>query len=215
MQVPDLVLNLNHPRREVRYSAGKALILLSATQPAAVYPYLPELAARLTGKDKILRWNATRILANLCAVDDGHQFDPLLPRFLEPLRGPDLVAAANVLQSLAPIARARPELAPQLAQSAIQVRSARFRAPECRLVVIGHALNSLTGLLPWLTDTAPVSAFAQSQRRARRPQVRKAAVSLLRQLDSRAPRHATAWTGPAALNLVPAATIEGEWLPSL
>jgi hypothetical protein len=184
MDVSELVNRLDDKRPEVRYGAGKELIKLSASQPHAVYPYFDAIARRLDGENRILRWNATRVLANLCSVDARHRFDGLLETFLSPLRGPELVAAVNVLGSLARISAARPDLADRLAIAAVAVRRARFHTPECRLVVIGHALRALIEMLPLLNDRSAVEEFARSQLRARRPQVRKAARTLLGKLQA-------------------------------
>lgn len=179
MEPRELVHNLGDRQREVRYSAGKALIALSASQPATVYPYFDAIAERLSGKDKIIRWNATQIVANLCGVDKQRRLDGVLDHILQPLQGPELVAAANTLGALSRIAAARPDLAETLAAAAIGARKARFRTPECRLIVIGHALKAVRELLPLLRDPEPALDFARSQRRATRPQVRAAARALI------------------------------------
>lgn len=202
MEIAELVTGLGDSRREVRYGAGKTLIELSAREPARVYPYFDVIAERMRGRDRIIGWNATRIIANLCAADHEHRIDSMLEALLAPLNGPELVAAATALGAMGRIAAARPDLAPRLAAAALSVGRSRFKTPECRLVVIGHALNALGGLLPLLPDTKPVQDFARSQIRARRPQVRQSARSLLARLihdsDFRAPARPPAPSSPTA-----------------
>lgn len=149
----------------VKFGCQKVLQKISEKRPERVYPYFLEIAAFLEGENKILRWGAINILANLAAVDSGNHFGAQFDRFYRSIPGPDMITAANVIGASPKIARAHPELTERIVAEILKVETAVYKTAECRNVAIGHALDAFEDLDESIKDKPAVLAFAQRQLR--------------------------------------------------
>jgi hypothetical protein len=103
-----------------------------------------------------------------------------LSQYLEAIRGPVIITAANTIRSAAKIALAKPRLADQIAKGILRVEEARYQTPECRNVALGHAITSLRQFFPQIQDRGPVLAMVRRQLGNARSATRwKAAVFLM------------------------------------
>jgi hypothetical protein len=187
--VADLVRALDSSRATIRFASAKALSELSKTDPQSVYPYFDEVVKQLDSENSILRWNAMHTLANLAPLDSGKKLDALLDRFLSPIRGPQMIGAANTIAASADIALAKPYLADRIATAILQVRDAKYRTDECRHIAVGHAIEALGRFLHLVKHPEPVVDFVRGHRSNPRPSTRsKAEVFLLRYLELCVPR---------------------------
>ena len=141
--VPDLIRGLNAKTGRARFGCLNDLVRLSETQPETLYPHFDCFVALLDSGNSIHRWNATRILANLAAVDRESKLEPVLDKLLGVIRGAQMIGAAVAIQSAATIALAKPEWADRIANSILQVRRARYQTEECSNVALGHAIAAL------------------------------------------------------------------------
>lgn len=118
----------------VKYGCLKELRRLCQEEPQFLYPEFDRIARLLEHPNSIFRWNAAHMLANLAGVDCSRKLVPLLGRFLQPIRGPQMIAAANVMQAAAVIAAAQPRLAERLAAGILTVGRATYerRVPQRR-----------------------------------------------------------------------------------
>jgi hypothetical protein len=130
---------LRAPAPRVKYGAAKRLRLLSETSPEKLYSRFDMFFGLFQGENTFLRWGATRILGNLAAVDRDGKLEQVFDRFFAPIRGCELIGAANVIAAAGQIALAKPHLADRIAVEILKVDRASYRTPECRNVAIGHA----------------------------------------------------------------------------
>ena len=178
--VADLLHDLEVPSARARFSAAKALRMLSETDPRSVYPYLDAVARLLASENSFLRWDATRTLANLAGVDGEGKIEALLGRILAPIPGPQMIGAATSIAAAANIALAKPYLAERIAKAILQVQTAVYQTMECRHIAIGHAIESLGRFMHLLTNRAPVVTFVRAQLDNPRPATRRKAEKFLR-----------------------------------
>ena len=164
----------------VKYGAARSLRRISEQAPERVYPCFDLFFELFEGDNTFLRWGATRILGNLAPVDTKKRLDRRLPRFLAPLRGHEMIGAANVLQAAAQIATAKPHLADRIATRVLEVERANYATPECRLVGIGHAIDALARIYPLLKHRRSVLEFVQRQADCPRQATRRKAERFLR-----------------------------------
>ena len=106
---------------------------------------------------------------------------------IEPLRGPALIAAANVVVGAAHIAAAKPKLADKIATALRTVSRARYKTAECKNVALGKVVEALDGFFEHVQDREPVLRFVRRLRDNPRPATRK-----------KAERFLTRWTGRSA-----------------
>ncbi len=99
----------------------------------------------------------------------------MLDRYLAPITGSELIAAANAIQGAAEIARAKPHLAERIAKEILKVSRAQLRHPGCRNVAAGHAIQALDRFFEHIPKKKPVLAFVESELANPRPSTRKKA----------------------------------------
>ncbi len=164
----------------IKYGCAKVLRLVSEQSPDALYPHFDRVAAYLDSDNKILRWMSILALGNMAAVDSERKIETLLRRYLEPIRGPVMITAANTIRSAAKIALAMPDLADPIANEILRVEEARYQTSECRNVALGHAILALEQFFPYIHDRARVLAMARRQLRNPRPATRRKAEKFLK-----------------------------------
>jgi signal transduction histidine kinase len=174
-QVDSLCHGLASPQARVKYGSAKQLVRLSEQDPGLLYPRFDFFVHLLEGEARILRWNSSRILGHLARVDRDQRIEKLLDRFLAPITGHELIAAANAIQGAADIALAKPHLADRIAREIVKVSHAHYATPECRNVAAGHAIQSLDRFFEHIQAKDAVLRFVASQLTNRRPATRKKA----------------------------------------
>ncbi len=189
--LPGLLEGLNSDRPDIKYGSSKVLRLVSERQPALLYPHFDFFLGLLECDNSFLKWDAGRIIANLAAVDSRKRIERILNRYLQPIRGPVMITAANLIGNAANIALEKPKLADKIARRILQVEKAEYQTAECRNVAIGHAIKSLDQFVQLVRAKAAVLAFVRRQLANRRTAVRKEAAAFLSRHDM-APRAASA-----------------------
>jgi hypothetical protein len=178
--LPALLAALSSDSARVRYGAAKKLQALSARSPELLYPHFEVFAGLLHGENRILRWNAMRILGYLAPADTGGRLDRMIGDYLSPIPGPHLIDAANAMRGAAAIAVVKPHLAETVARHILQVEHAVYATPECRNVAIGHSIDCLARIFPLIAGKRAVQLFISRQLENSRPAVRKRAERFLR-----------------------------------
>lgn len=120
------------------------------------------------------------MIGNLAAVDADGKIEGILERYLQPITGPVMITAANVIGGAGQIARAKPDLADGIAHAVSQVESANYQTKECRNVAIGHAIESFDLFFEELRQPQPVVDFVKRQLDNSRNAVKKKAAMFLK-----------------------------------
>jgi hypothetical protein len=178
--IEDWLRGLDASEARVKYGSSKALRLASRQSPASLYPHFNRFASLLAGDNTILRWNATRTLGYLAAADCDGQLEKIFARFFAPIRGHEMIGAANTIAAGADIALAQPRLADRISRELLKVETATYATPECRNVAVGHAIRALGRFFGLLKRRAPVLAFIRRQLNNPRQATRRHAERFLR-----------------------------------
>jgi hypothetical protein len=181
-QVRRAVEALGAPKGTARFTAGKALAVTAARDPARVHPHVDAIAALLGSDSKIVRWTAMQTLAGLAPVDAEHKLDAVIGPLLAFINGGDLVSAANAIQALGRIAVTRPDLVDRIVPGLLAVEQAQYRTPECRNVAIAQVLDALRANWAAVRHRTDVVGFVQRQRANTRPAAAKRAEKLAAEL---------------------------------
>ena len=161
--IEEVLAGINAKRAGVKFGASKALRILSERVPEALYPHFDLFAAMLSHDNQILKWNATLTLANLAPVDREGKIEAILDRYLDLITGPNMITAANAIRGAAIIGVAKPHLVRRILLRIMRVEREDYATPECRNVVIGHALRALEPLADLLPDRRVLRLFAARQ----------------------------------------------------
>jgi hypothetical protein len=161
--IEDVLAGMSAKRAGVKFGTSKALRILSERVPEALYPHFDFFAAMLGHDNHILKWNATLTLANLARVDRDGKIEAILDRYLDLISEPSMITAANAIRGASIIGVAKPHLARRILLRIMSVERAEYATPECRNVVIGHALRALGPLADLLPSRRVVRLFAARQ----------------------------------------------------
>ena len=178
--LPAVLDGLGAGEARVRYGCLKVLRLLSERRPSVLYPAFDRIAGLMDSPRNILRWGGILIVGNLAAVDRDGRTDALLERYLRPIRGPELVPAANAIAGAAKMALARPHLADRILAALLRVERTDYETPECRNVALAQVLKALGRMPAGVRNRRSVVAFARRQLDNPRGSVRSGARKLLR-----------------------------------
>jgi hypothetical protein len=166
-RLPQLFEGLDAESAAVKYGCAKVLRIISEREPAVLYPQIDFFIGMLDDDNQIMQWEAVHVLGNLAKVDSKGKIEVVLDRYLEPLPGPTLITAANVIGGAAKIALAKPDLTGCIVEALLSVEHARYRTPDCRDVALGHVIKALDQLMPQLDHRA--SAFRLIERQLENP----------------------------------------------
>jgi hypothetical protein len=164
----------------VKYGCLKLFRIISESNPEILYPETGRFIQLLDSGNNIFKWGSIIIIGNLAAVDSERKIDRILDRYLLPISGHVMITAANVIGGAGKIARAKPQLADQIARSVLQVETANYQTEECRNVAIGHAIASFVLFFEHLKQPQPVIEFVKRQLNNRRNAVRKKAAEFMK-----------------------------------
>ncbi|OHB74684.1 MAG: hypothetical protein A2Z25_09430 [Planctomycetes bacterium RBG_16_55_9] len=131
-------------------------------------------------------------VANLTTVDTENKFEAIFQKYYATIPGPAMITAANIIGNSARIALAKPELTGRIVREILKVEKGKYQSkgvpsPECRNVVIGHAIDSLDAFFEQIDDKAAVIAFVKRQLKNSRKPVVKKAERFLRKRKKKAP----------------------------
>lgn len=172
---------LGAAQARTKYGCAKVLRLVSEKSPAILYPHFDRVAAFLESDNKILQWNAIIIIGNLAGVDSEAKIEKIFAKYFEPIPGPVMITAGNVIGSAAKIALAKPNLADRIAKEILKVEAAHYQTPECRNVALGHAITSLQQFFSHIRNRNVVVSMVRRQIRNPRGATRRKAERFLRQ----------------------------------
>jgi hypothetical protein len=179
-QIPILIDALKVEKRAKKFAYEKVLRVVSAKQPALLYPYFDFFCSLLNHDNNFLKWGAIITIANLTASDTQNKFETIFKKYFAPISRPAMITAANIIRSSATIVQAKPELANAIKREILKVEKANFLikgcpSPECRNVAIGHAISAFDRFFDRIDDKADILKFVKRQlKNARKPVAKKA-----------------------------------------
>lgn len=179
----EVLAGLGSEEASLKYGCAKVVRLISEREPAVLYPRLQFLVELLDSGNQILRWGAIIAIGNLAAVDSKRRINRILDRYLEPITGPELITASNVIAGAAKIALAKPKLTDRIVDDILKVRKARYATTECRNVAIGRAIEVLSRLFERATHKDRIVRFVRKQTRNSRNATRKKAERFMKKIE--------------------------------
>jgi len=183
--IPELIEGLLAPKGTTRYAYEKVLRLVSEKKPELIYPYFDTFVELLDNENSFLKWGAIITISNLTCVDSKGKFDKIFTKYYEPVKGPVMITANNIIGSSAKIAKAKPELTQKITHEILKVEKAEYQrkgspSPECRNVAIGQAIDSFDQFFDQIEDKNTVIKFVKHQLKNTRKPVAKRAEKFLK-----------------------------------
>jgi hypothetical protein len=162
-RIATLIEGLRAETAPVKFGSSKVLRCLSEVSPDLLYSRFDFFARQMDSPNSFLAWDAARIVANLAAVDTEGRVERLIDRYLAPIAGPQMIAAATAMAGGATIALAKPHLAERIAAAILGVECAAYRTDECVNIAKGHAVVAFERFYRLLECKEEVRAFVGRQ----------------------------------------------------
>lgn len=178
--LPELFEGLNSERAAEKFGCAKVLLLLSEMTPEILYPQFDMVAKLLDCENRLLKWGAIQMVANLVRVDAEHKFDALFERYFAAIRGAEMITAANTIRGASTIALSRPDLAGKICAEILNVERAKYQTKECVNIACGYAIDAFGGFFETIENKDAVLKFVKRQMKNTRPAVQKRAVKFLK-----------------------------------
>lgn len=183
--LPEVLSGVSSPKASVRYGCSSVLLELSAKYPEKLYPHIDTFINLLDSPYRILKWNATAILANLARVDAQKKLDAQMGKYFGLINDGYLVTAANVVANAGKIAVAKPYLAGQITAELLKVPDLAVTphlTEECKRVLAEHAIRSFGQFFNGLgeQEKAAVLGFVRNQQGSSRKTLQAEADAFLK-----------------------------------
>lgn len=178
--ITEVLDGLSAAKADEKYGCAKVLALISEAKPHALYSKFDHFVKLLGGENKILHWQALGIIANLASIDSRGKVDKILDAYFDPIGGPVMITAANVINGASAIAQAKPHLTKTVVNELLRVEKAKYKTAECRKIALGHAIEALDSIFPQIQDPKPVLKMVRKQLRSTRPATKRKAERFLK-----------------------------------
>lgn len=167
-------------RATVKYGSEKVLRAISEVKPEILYPYFDKFVEMMSSGNSVLKWGAIMIIANLTVVDYESKFDDIFDKYYQPVKGPILITASNIISSSPIIALEKPYLAEKITKEILVVEKAKYKTPECKNIAIGHAIDAFAQFIEIVQDKKIIVNFVKRHVNNNRESVKKSATKFLR-----------------------------------
>ena len=178
--ISELIKGLSTQKADIKYGCAKVIRIISEREPDVLYPSFNFFVDLLYSDNNILQWEGIIVIGNLANVDSEGKIEGIIDRYLDPITGPVLVTAANIIKGAAKIASAKPRLAERITSAVLKVENAKYQTVECRNVALGHAVRSFDQFFDNIKNKEPVIALIRRQLRNTRNGTRKAAEKVVK-----------------------------------
>ena len=171
---------VSSPNPRVRFESVKVLRIVSERDPEMLYSSWEFFVKLLDNENRILKWNALDIIADLTPVDSQGKFDRLFRKFYGYLYDGSLVTAAHVVDNSAKIALAKPELQDEIIRRLLKVEEISLPTEECRNILIGKAIGAFESFCDKIKNKDEVVSFVRRQLNNSRNATRRKAEKFLK-----------------------------------
>jgi hypothetical protein len=171
--------------KRVKNAAAKALRIISETEPAKLYSKFDFFFKLMNGEDTILKWIAIDIIGNLSSVDRQNKINKKVLRKFFALRDDEvMITAAHSIDNLWKIALRKPRYANDITSKLLK-EDAVERSADCRNILAGKTIATLSEYFAIIPDQAPVLAYAKGHLNNSRNGTRKKAEEFLKRFQKR------------------------------
>ena len=186
--LPQLLEGVSSSKASTRYGCSKALVNLSETHPAKLYPFMDSIVGLLDSKYRILVWNALAIIANLARVDKDRKFDASFDKYYSLVNNEYMITVANVVGHSGKIALAKPYLADRITNELLKADDISLTphlTEECKRVIIEKAIESFDLFFDKITQKERVISFVEKHTSSSRRTLKATAENFLKKWGRR------------------------------
>ncbi len=164
----------------VRYGCAKVIRIISEKEPSLLYPVINLFIEMLDNENNIFKWEGIHVIGNLAKVDSEDKINKIFKKYFNPISGPTLITAGNIVGGAAKIAQAKPELREKITKELLKVEKATYQTDECRNIALGQVINAYDNFFEEIENKDAVVALIKRQLKNSRNATRKKAEKFLK-----------------------------------
>lgn len=159
----ELLDGISSPNPRVKFGSAKVLRIVSERDPGILYSNWEFFVKLLDSENRILKWNALDIIANLTRVDSQGKFERLFKKFYGYLNDGSLVTAGHVVDNSCKIMLAKPKLQDVIIRHLFKVEEICLPTEECRNILIGKTITVFEACYDKIRNKHEIVSFVRRQ----------------------------------------------------
>jgi hypothetical protein len=161
--IKNLLLSLDSTDSEIKFASAKMLMDISKRNPKALFDQMKYFVILLDCENKILKWTAIDVIANIC-VADPKKFSPaVFQKFLQLLSDDEsMITAGHVIDNLGRIAAVKPSAREAVAKALLNLENSS-RNSECKNILLGKAILAFSQFYRNFDNRREIVEFAKRQ----------------------------------------------------
>lgn len=175
--LPEIFNRISSENSRVKFKSAKILRIVSEKDPEKLYSRFDFFIDLLDSENKIIKWNAIDVMANLTPVDSKKRFDEIFKKFYDLLSDESMITVGHVIDNSSKIARAKPYLQNKITKELLKVEKTQYKTSECRNILLGKVISSFGQYIDQVDNKEEMILFAERQinnsRRATRAKAEK------------------------------------------
>ena len=178
--LPQVFKGVSSDNKRLKNAAAKTAKIISDHQPDMLYPHFDFFAALLAKDDTILKWTALDVIGNLAFVDIQNKINKrVIDKLFVLLSDESMITAGHSVDNLGKIAIAKPRFRQPISAALLKVGSTK-RDDECRNILIGKVILSLSLYVEYVKDRNKILKFVKKQLNNSRAATRNKAAAFLK-----------------------------------
>lgn len=186
-QIKSLLEAIPKDKGNLKYLHEKAIRAISERKPDLLLPHMDLILGLANCENTFIRCGAIISISNLIPKASAGAALEAFKGYMALMESDSLLIAGNASGNAWKIARAWPGLEPCITKKLLSIPSRTFihqgkPSPECRNIMIGHALECFAKYFDFASDKASIIDFLEKAEANERPSVARKAKALLKKL---------------------------------
>ena len=156
-----LISGIKEDNVRIRFGSNNTLLIISEKTPELIYPHFDIFKEYLRSENRIIKWTAILIVANLTVTDNKNKFDNIFNLYFSEITGPVMITAANIVKGAAIIAKAKPYLIKDIINEMFKIINGSYQTDECFHIVIGHTISSFDKFFTLIDNKKEILDFVR------------------------------------------------------
>lgn len=164
--IPMVVDGVSSTNPRIKFGCAKTLSKISEKNPEKLYKEMNFFINLLDNENKIIRWNAMDVIANLTRVDTKKKFEDIFTKYYGFINADSMVTIAHVVDNSGKIALAKPHLINKITNEILNLEKISIKprlTQECKNILFGKAIIIFDQYFDHIEKPKEVVSFIKRQ----------------------------------------------------
>ena len=164
--IPMIINGVYSQNPRIKFGCAKTLSKISETHPEKLYKEIDFFINLLDTENKIIKWNAIDIIANLNLVDSKNKFDDIFSKYYGFIDADSMVTVAHIVDNSGKIALAKPNLIKKITNELLKLEKISIKprlTQECKNILFGKSIIVFDQYFDQIEKSKEVISFIKRQ----------------------------------------------------